>query len=76
MKRLFKKLTKTGKVLFISITTVLLFLSFCKTDLSKTICYIITNGEEIQNFQPYTVEQAKKDENKILDNEAMNTTEI
>ena len=56
MFRFWKKLTTTGKLVLLIILTLPVTIPA-----GRTLHYVIVNGEEIENFKPYTIEQCRKD---------------
>lgn len=57
---MWRNLTPTSKKIVVTILFLLPALYFI-IPAARTLHYIVTNGEEIENFQPYTAEQCKKD---------------
>ena len=64
MKLFWKKMTLRGRIICTSIIFVLFF-SPLLLSAGKTLIYVITHGDEIDNFQPYTLVQCRDDFKKF-----------
>ncbi|XLQ20483.1 MAG: hypothetical protein ACKUBY_01745 [Candidatus Moraniibacteriota bacterium] len=63
---LWDNFTSTGKI-FIVMFTFLIITSPVTIQVGQLVHYIVVHGEEIESFEPYTMEQYRKDFTKYTD---------